>query len=527
MAEKLPVVYVRGFAGTTSGINTAVDDPFYGFNSGSTHVRVGRGGTPVMYQFEGPLLALLVDEGYELLGTGTQGGQRAWLEQAAGPVPANSVWVHRFYDVSATAWGQDPHQFSVEHAGKDLLELIRLVRAKTGAPRVYLVAHSMGGLICRCLLQKVIPDTQAAGDLGEPATDLVDRLFTFATPHGGIAFDIGFGLLEWARDTFGIAGADIFGPTQMWRYLTPEADQRTHEQATRARPGEGEPPPGWNPRSVYGAFPVERIFTLVGTNPGDYKVALGLSSAAVGVESDGLVQTGNAVVPGARQAYVHRSHSGRYGIVNSEEGYQNLRRFLLGDLEVHAALVGFDPPDPGADVCWQGEVELAVRGLPVLMHDRTAPHHCPLTLTPGAGPVDLGSTALLTDPNMRPDGHADRVRYTLRLSVLTVRQVNGFFSFNDHIEKTSEFDDHLVIDLDLDTTPGRPQAWAAWNSAIDQPLRSYRNPAPPLPDSNDTPGLWVSTIDLPDPGRAVLGHHAAIQLTVHPRTTPATDPGGP
>jgi hypothetical protein len=35
---------------------------------------------------------------------------------------------------------------------------------------------------------------------------------------------------------------------------------------------------------------------------------------------------------------VHRSHSGHYGIVNSEEGYQNLIRFLFGSLRVDGIL---------------------------------------------------------------------------------------------------------------------------------------------------------------------------------------------
>jgi hypothetical protein len=47
--------------------------------------------------------------------------------------------------------------------------------------------------------------------------------------------------------------------------------------------------------------------------------------------SDGLVQIGNATVKGSPRAFVHRSHSGHYGIVNSEEGYQNLQRFLFGN----------------------------------------------------------------------------------------------------------------------------------------------------------------------------------------------------
>ena len=30
--DRLPVIYVRGYAGTTAGIDSQVDDPFYGFN---------------------------------------------------------------------------------------------------------------------------------------------------------------------------------------------------------------------------------------------------------------------------------------------------------------------------------------------------------------------------------------------------------------------------------------------------------------------------------------------------------------
>lgn len=65
--DRLPIVYVRGYAGPTAGIDVAVDDPFYGFNAGATHVRIGGDGDPMFYQFEGPLLRLMTDEGYQLL----------------------------------------------------------------------------------------------------------------------------------------------------------------------------------------------------------------------------------------------------------------------------------------------------------------------------------------------------------------------------------------------------------------------------------------------------------------------------
>ena len=43
----------------------------------------------------------------------------------------------------------------------------------------YLVAHSMGGLVCRGFLQN-----QALGDAG--ARKAVAKFFTYATPHNGI-----------------------------------------------------------------------------------------------------------------------------------------------------------------------------------------------------------------------------------------------------------------------------------------------------------------------------------------------------
>jgi triacylglycerol esterase/lipase EstA (alpha/beta hydrolase family) len=95
------------------------------------------------------------------------------------------------------------------------------------------VAHSLGGLICGCLIQKVIPEQR--GDANAPsAAEYVDQLCTYATPHGGIEFDLGFGLFEKVRDLLGSNGADIFGPERMWSYLTPGDPGRV--------------PKGWDPR---------------------------------------------------------------------------------------------------------------------------------------------------------------------------------------------------------------------------------------------------------------------------------------
>ncbi|WP_327673442.1 alpha/beta fold hydrolase [Kitasatospora sp. NBC_00458] len=527
-SARLPIIYVRGYAGGTPGIEKAVTDPFYGFNEGSTHIRVGRQDAPVFYQFESPLLRLHLDEGYHIL---VEGSQDKYLENH-DTIPPDSIWIHRFYDRSAGNWGAGPERFDLETAAADLLVLIEKLQARTGAPRVHLVAHSMGGLICRCLLQKVIPEQRP----GRRATDYVAKLFTYGTPHGGITFAVGFGVPEALRDMIGPNGADVFGPERMYRYLTPVARQ--------ARSG---PPVGWravdmpdddgtgSAEDAAGGFPLNRVFCLVGTDSADYEVAHGLSSAAVGPRSDGLVQIENAQVTGAHRAFAHRSHSGRYGLVNSEEGYQNLRRFLFGDLQVRADLVGMALPQDDPDVTWQGEVELKVRGLPVLMHERVAPHWCPIQLSdpppngrrdrtaPDGRDADRGgpgtdgavrlATAFLSTSLPRPG--AVPLRYALDLRVLSLREHKGFFGFGDHLERTADFADTLIVDVEA--TGPRPAAWAHWNSEISGTIKDLR-PAdePPLPDEDPAAASWVSRVRLPSTTVPFLGEAARVRLTVGP-----------
>ncbi|MEO9221385.1 MAG: hypothetical protein ABI251_06340, partial [Mycobacteriaceae bacterium] len=144
--DRFPIVYVRGFAGTTSGIDVQVDDPFYGFNKGGTHVRVGGSGDPMFYQFEGPLLRLITENGYVLP---VHGNQRQLLDSSGETLAAASIWVHRFYDSAATTFSA-PHQenwferlehkihrdvtadgFNLENAATDLYDLVERVLERT------------------------------------------------------------------------------------------------------------------------------------------------------------------------------------------------------------------------------------------------------------------------------------------------------------------------------------------------------------------------------------------------------------
>jgi hypothetical protein len=511
---RLPIIYVRGFAGSTSGIDKAADDPFYGFNEGSVHVRVGKENQPHFHQFESPLLRLLVEDEYRLL---VRGSQLAYLqEQPDGKVPAASVWVHRFYDRSASTFGQHPEEYALERAAEDLFELVQLVLRKTGAPRVNLVAHSMGGLICRSMMQRVVPERTGRPD---GAVDLVSRLFTYGTPHGGIEFAVGFGLAEKLRDLFDVNGAEIFGPDRMYRYLTPDLP---------GTPRAERRPRDWRPTTMpEGGFPADRVFCLVGTNPEDYSVAMGLSSKAVGARSDGLVQIDNAYVPGAHRAFVHRAHSGRYGMVNSEEGYQNLRRFLFGDLQVRVDLANLRVEGSARDdIVWQLETQLSIRGLPIVMHEQTTAHHCPVQIEwpadrdTASRPVPLLTTFLssrASRPRDEDTGEPVRtMRHALRLRLISLRQKGGVFGFFDHLEQTADFDDTLVVDIAPGDETTLPRAWATWNSVIPGAIREWQPEGDPLPDTDPASGTWRGSVRVPHSARPILGEDAEVVLTVTP-----------
>lgn len=127
---------------------------------------------------------------------------------------------------------------------------------------------------------------------------------------------------------------------------------------------------------------MDSFFCLVGTNYRDYEAFYGLSKKATGPVSDGVVMMRNAAVAGAPRAFVHRSHSGHYGIVNSEEGYQNLRRFLFGDINVTVTLIvdeitlpkailkAADGDEQRVKAAYNIEAAAVIRGLNIRVNER-------------------------------------------------------------------------------------------------------------------------------------------------------------
>lgn len=305
-APYFPLVYVRGYAMTPAEIADAVSSPYMGFNVGATRLRQAWNGQVRRQVFESPLVRLMKDYGYrDIYDNGTE---------MVGPVPARSVVIYRYYDSADPELGDGPPP-SITAAAQGLRDLIHRLRAQVcGADaqalqhfKVHLVAHSMGGLVCRCFLQN--------DDISTPEDRaLVSKVFTYATPHNGIelaGLNVPALLARWDLNNF--------SRKVMARYLDlPIGSDRVD--------------------SLDGKFDPQRFFCFIGTNHRDYAVALGLARTLAGAMSDGLVQIENAAVQDAPRAFAYRSHSGPYGVVNSEEGYQNLVRFLFGDLRVDGVL---------------------------------------------------------------------------------------------------------------------------------------------------------------------------------------------
>ena len=319
-----PIVYIRGYAGSQGEVEDTVADPYMGFNVGATKVRQRWTGDISRYVFESPLVRLMKDWQYEdVYDEGS--------EQFDGDgIKDRAVWIYRYYEPVSKDLGSGHRPEMIDYA-KGLADFLARVRhAYTGDNeekkkkfRVYLVAHSMGGLVARCYLQNIRdnyvarrPVDYVPGEfVREPIPVEVDKAITFATPHGGIDFRLIGNVPRFLR----INNLENFNEKEMRKYLDISSDDVPVN-------------------SLDGKFPTRNFFSLIGTNAKDYAVSKGLARAAVGPMSDGLVQIKNAYADRTPRAFVHRAHSGHYGIVNSEEGYQNMTRFLFGDVRVDGKL---------------------------------------------------------------------------------------------------------------------------------------------------------------------------------------------
>jgi hypothetical protein len=474
-----PIIYVRGYAMSQTEIEDTVADPYMGFNLGSCKVRQMWDGKVKKYFFESPLVRLLKQFGYkDVYEEGADrvvGGPEVDAERTT--VPYKSIVIYRYYEPSSDDIGTgekpDMKRFAAG-LGKLIVDLRSRIYPQGAATviseddkklgklpydkfRVYLVAHSMGGLVVRAFLQNPAFRT-------DEVRDLVDKVFTYATPHNGIEI----GLLGNVPRWLALYGLNTFNRDEAADFLGLTAAER-----------------GVGAVDIVTNFDASRIFNLVGTNPADYKVAAGLSSAAVGEASDGLVRIANATTRARSEtgfvaspnAFVHRSHSGYFGIVNSEEGYQNLIRFLFGDVRADGRLEVDEitlPPavqqekDAGKEVraSYLFEITISVRGKPWQLHRRIASENSAIVrkfdelfvrdpATKAWQPNRAASPMLFNvflDMGQSQTGHT--LAFAADICVrATEYEVDGLLFFKNHFEGGYLFRDMVTLEATPPATP--------------------------------------------------------------------------
>ncbi len=473
-----PIIYVRGYAFSEGEVEDTVSDPYMGFNLGSTKIRTVWTGATERYYFESPLVRLMKD--FEYQDVYSTGLDYAALETMPPKkrMSSKSIIIYRYYDRVSTVFGEGK-QVDMKEFGKGLGELILKVRDRICGKdeterkkfKVYLVGHSMGGLVIRTFLQN--------DDISDRETkSLVDKVFTYATPHNGIDF----GVIGNVPRFLSMNSISNFNREVMSRYLG--LSTATENEVNM----------------LEGKFDVDRFFCLIGTNYRDYLVAHGLSSTAAGEFSDGLVRMNNAVVYEADKtdskkrnlaprAYVHRSHSGYFGIVNSEEGFQNLTRFLFGNIRIDGALEVSDlrlhPHVEAIRKSGKREIRASyhfeciarVRGVHWDLSRRVAAENSAIFRTyaelfpkakvddtqkdiarPNHENPELFTAFLLTDKKYRADPADKSLGFTIDLGVLVPDYtVNGIAFLKDHFPGGHIFRDKI----NLETTPD-PKGGAKW-----------------------------------------------------------------
>ena len=339
-----PIVYVRGYAMRAAEREETFNDTYYGFSATSVEKR--QAPAPQYFEadvFEGQLIRLMKMKQY-----GYADSVNSGLELFHSN-PSRSVWVSRFYDLDVF---RDTVRSIEEHA-EDLYTLVcdtipdKLRKAGVDLGendrdyRVNLIAHSMGGLVCRTLIQNLMPSADCKlkrhPKHDKDPKDWIYRFVTMGTPHKGIDLGRIPDVLEsFLTSKLNPFDANIFQEPRMRKYLKLEETYDVHSL--------GDP-------AAERAFPVKRCLCIIGS---DYR-SYGVTKELTGSFSDGLVKqdhayvvTGpkppeNATYPEDRRSFwanVHRAHSGNRGIVNSYESYENIQRFLFGDTRAEISLDG-------------------------------------------------------------------------------------------------------------------------------------------------------------------------------------------
>ncbi|MGE5859681.1 MAG: lipase family alpha/beta hydrolase [Ignavibacteria bacterium] len=368
-----PIVYVRGYAMRSSEREETFNDTYYGFSATSVEKR--QAPPPRYFEadvFEGQLIRFMKMKDYGYADAVNRG-----LEIFPSN-PSRSIWICRFYDQDYIT----EKLRSIEEHAEDLYDLvctkIPQKLKETGVDlgnndqdyKVILIAHSMGGLVCRTLIQNLLPYKY-----NQDPKRWIHRLVTMGTPHKGIELGrIPDFLEDLITNTLNPFDANIFKEDRMRSYLKLQEKNGSNYKYDINSLG---------PQDTNFYFPVKRCLCLIGS---DFK-SYNLVKEVTGNFSDGLVKQDRAYIVAGQTpadgrykeemkpfwANVHRAHSGFKGIVNSYESYENIQRFLFGNIKTEISLRNIQlsiDKEPDTKYFYDFEFMFSIRKTNVYLHRR-------------------------------------------------------------------------------------------------------------------------------------------------------------
>ncbi|SEO08250.1 PGAP1-like protein [Nitrosospira multiformis] len=339
--DRLPLILIRGFGGLDVEDEKRI--AYQGFNDGTVYP--GKRGENYIY--EGFILRFLKSSWRYHDATNVVGYYRSKVTEGQFPLPdelsflpteyfvddkvvidpamalnlirtkedpLRTLWVFRYYDL-------DDRKFKIY--GEALVRLIDFIRSLTAhkrkdgsEPLVNIIAHSMGGLLVREVIQRTYPDSDRKAD------DYINKIVTLGTPHQGISF-------QFLKNWIGIEAEkelEHFNPVF-------QKDDTKRESFTQLKE----------------YFPLDRILTVVGTNYRTYKVsASSLANRLFSISgefgptynrSDGLVKQQYAQIPEAPRTFIHKCHGGFDSLVTARESFEVATRFFFGNVRARLRLV--------------------------------------------------------------------------------------------------------------------------------------------------------------------------------------------
>ncbi|WP_159476860.1 lipase/acyltransferase domain-containing protein [Dyadobacter sp. 3J3] len=432
-----PIVYVRGFTPTSGSREDAFYDAYYGYSETSVEKRNAAPpnfAEPII--FEGQLIRLLKEYGYV---DAANGGLALALANSFGKKqnPARSLWISRFYDRDVIQdkvrpieeHAEDLRSLICEKIPKELMDAGVDLGKNNGDYKVIIIAHSMGGLVSRCLIQNLLPSQ------GIDPQQWIHRLITIGTPHGGIELGAVPDFLEdLLAGQANLLNGAIFKETRMRQYLKLNAVN-------------GGPEPDL--QSLNNTLPEGKCLCIIGSDYNSY----GAVRKATGNHSDGLVKQDRAYIKGAYWANVHRAHSGRKGIVNSFETYENLKRFLFGNTKVRMWLEDLDlkikAPNEGVTEFFDIEFSLSIRGTGIYLHQRKQnPCENAFRKTRDEFPVNqLHLHTGFLDTTLKPEG--DPFSQFLLAFKISQHQVKKGFLFETQFPERTIYSESMDIRVNL------------------------------------------------------------------------------